>query len=280
MRYEILTGSALQEAETLLKHFPGACPTNGYSLVVGVRTEDNGRLIGVCTGNLGLAAELEFVFVHGLFRHQGIGHKLVEHFVRAVGNAHAERIVAQFITGTGEERNEVSFLSSVGFSGLTQGETILSAPVRALSDSPWAQPPEEKAVRKLTCLADMEYSEFLLYKQLLSNLPDFVQLKELDGSLLRELSFVCIQENQVRLSLLVSDHEGSLYLDSLYCAKGWERHLPGALQSMLHRALEMNETYSQLYLTCINQASYRLAQKIAQDIPVLERTAWRMYRRL
>lgn len=248
--------------------------------MIGARREEGDRLVGVCTGNLGAAAELVFVFVHGLFRHQGIGHELVEQFVQAAKDAHVKRVVAQFITGTGEVRNEEAFLSSVGFSNLTQGEVLLTAPVHALSHSPWAQPPKAISTQKLTCLADMNPSEFLRYKQALSILPDFLQVSRVKGTLLPELSFTCMQEGAVRLSLLVSDYEGILYLDSLYCAKGWERHLPGAVQSMLHRALGIRETGSKICLTCINPTSYRLAMKITRELPVLQRTAWRMYREL
>ena len=60
----------------------------------------------------------------------------------------------------------------------------------------------------------------------------------------------------------ISCYEGSLYLDSLYCAKGCERHLPGALRGMLHQTIGIKETYSRMYLTCINSASYRLLRKI------------------
>lgn len=251
----------------------------GEGRLGGLGAYEGERLAGVCLGRVGHThtSELMFVHVNGRYRGQGIARRLVEAWKQSMRRGGVRSLATEFITGNGQQ-SPCPFLEALGFSGLRQGETLISMRLDALQASDWAKEPEKKEPRLLR-LSDLSPSDFsLLDGAMRHHLPSFATLQSVKGELLRDLSWVLEDEQgAVKLSLLFSEEDDMLYLHSLYCAEGWQRYLPVLLHQALSGACAQSDRYERIYVTCINEASYRIARRIVQDLPHMERSSWRMY---
>lgn len=275
MRYAMMSGGALDEARALLDKLRQPFEYGRGTVVFGAWEDE--RLVGLCLGRLGAAAELAYVYVHGLYRRQGVARTLVERLKQAARERHAARLVAQFIS-SGRRAQEQRFLAALGFSGLQQGETLLSMTLAELEQSSWAQAPATRGTPPLEQIDELSAKRFAQYKLALHRaLPDIAGLPAVQGTLRKELSYVLMTEGEVRLTALVSDYEGDLYLGAFYCAPGWERRLPELVHTLFYRLTQEEAQDRRLYVTCVNAPSYRLAVRLADGLSFTERTAWRMY---
>ncbi len=257
--------------------------TDGNGRLHGLGAWMDGRLVGVCLGRVGHAmhsAELMFVHVNGLYRGQGIARRLVETWIQCLRHAGVDSLATEYIVGNGQPSPR-PFLEALGFSGLRQGETLVSMRLDVLAISEWVKEPEKKesGIRRMSDLTPSDLS--CVDNAMRRHLPPYATLQSVRGELLSDLSWVFLDENgEVKLSLLFSEEEDDLYLHSLYCAAGWQRHLPVLLRMALSNACAQSDRYERIYVTCINDASYRIVKRVVQGLPHQERTAWRMYMKL
>lgn len=257
--------------------------TDGEGKLCGLGAWIDGRLVGVCLGRVGRtmhSSELMFVHVNGLYRGQGIARRLVEAWKLCLRHAGVDNLATEYIVGNGQPSPR-PFLEAVGFSNLRQGETLVSMRLDVLAASEWAKEPEKKepGLHRLSDLTPSDLSS--VDNAMRRHFPSFATLQSVRGELLGDLSWVFLDENgDVKISLLFSEEEGNLYLHSLYCATGWQRHLPELLRLALSSACARSDHYERIYVTCINEASYQIVKRIVQGLPHQERTAWRMYMKL
>lgn len=278
MKITRLNDAALEQAQKLAETFGMFSDGDDEPVAVGAWQDD--RLIGVCMGRLGRTsgtAELMFVHVNGLFRGRGIARDMVEVWKQGAQREGMRRLAVEFIVENGQS-NPRAFLEALGFSGLRQCETLFSARLAVLAGSEWAQPPKKvtQPFVRLSELSQPDFSRLRIAMQ--HSLPRYAVPQSVQGELLRELSWVLWDEKgAVRLSLLFSEEDDVLYLHSLYCEKGWHKYIPELLHLSLSHACAQSDRYERIYVTCINDSTRRLVQRIAQGLPYQQRTAWRMY---
>jgi GNAT superfamily N-acetyltransferase len=271
-----LKDEELQRAQWLARKFGYDIEQEKQPLALGACEDE--KLIGFCLGRAGISAELFFFYVHGRFRRRGIARRLVDTFVQLARSMGQEQVVAEFITDG--KTSPYLLLDALGFSGLQQCGTLLIVPLGALALSEWAEPPAAEAAGMFQQVSSLSEEAFSTYRKALKrSAPPFANLDAVQGILLKELSWFLADENgTVRNSLLFADYDGELYLHSLYFAKGWERGLPTLIHLALSGAVAQADRYDRLYVACMSQASYRLAMRIGEELPITQRTAWRMYR--
>lgn len=280
MKIAALKEETLAFAQELAEEFGMFSPGDDRLTALGAWQDE--RLAGVCLGRLGQTgvAELMFVHVNGLFRGKGIARDLVEKWKLGAQRAGMHCMVAEYITGNGQT-DPSPFLEALGFSDLRRGETLFSTRLDVLGESEWSQP-SGPAAQGFVRLSDMSQSAFSqLGSTMRRDLPQFATLQSVRGELLRDLSWVLQDKSgMVRLSLLFSREGGVLYLHSLYCEKGWQQYMLPLIHLALSEACAQADHYERIYVTCINEASSRIVQRIVRGLPHQQRTAWRMYLQL
>lgn len=278
MKITVLKDKTLVPAQKLAETFGIFSSKDEHLVTLGAWQDE--RLIGVCMGRLNRASdtvELMFIHVHGLYRGRGIARAMVEAWKQSAQRAGIKRFSVEFITGNGQ-LSPRPFLEALGFSGLRQYETMLHTRLAILAESEWAQPPKKvtQPFVRLSELSEPDFSRLCIMMQ--RNLPQVAAPQSVQGKLLRELSWILLDnKGTVRLSLLFSEDHGVLCVNSLYCEKGWHQHIPELLHLSLSHACAQSDRYERIYAICINDSCYRLVQWITRGLPHQQRTAWQMY---